>query len=863
MSSNNSFPSWAIARNPVAASSQVFLSDVAAMLEKQRMELNPHNSASYLDENLDFPEALSATAIRELHKKACADCVVVMDYERQVMGVLTTQDLMRLGAESTPFWHTQLKDVVKTPALVLREEHLKDLATAYDFLQYHRVNYAPVINQNGELSGLLSDECLRQGLIFQRFRSESAPEPSGVGMDQLTKVLDVLAQREGVLSKIIGQIYSSLDVSTVLDTTVSELRRLLGCDRVIIYRLRPDLSGVVVAESIIPEGRSLLHSEAHDPCIVPEWLEPYRQGRVRIVSDIREAAMSMCHQELLTGLDIRAKLMVPIVVNEKLWGLMISSYQDVPRQWKSDEINWSQQLAKHAAIAIKQALAYEKTQKELERRQKAEADLAELNRDLEGKVRQRTTELQEQQQFVKTILDTVPMPIFWKDRQSVFLGANQASAEQVGLQSPEGMVGKTDFDFAPQELAASYTADDKLVMESGQPKLGILEELLTPEGKTLQIETHKAPLRDVTGKIVGMVGLWQDVTARKEAEQAIARQLAAMEASVEGIGILQGDKFLYINRAHLELFGYEDSSDLIGSSYRKLYSPQENERLSQEMKPALDKSGRWQGEAIATRKDGSTFPEEFSLTLLDDGLLICVCRNITQRKEVEAKTRSLLNRTQLLHDVSSAVRASLDLQTILQNTVDSLFEKVAVDICAFGWYDHTMSEKSWSIVAESKIPEVASWMGGAYPLNLLDSLLCAITSENIYRAKRSTAPTGGAGTANAQRVDLPESFFDDLGISNYLCLPIRTYGGRIGLLHLGRISSKGNWTAESIELLEEIGLQVAIAINQSQLYEESRAKTKEIERSYKKITEAQLQLVQAEKMSGLGQLVAGIAHEIN
>ncbi|MBD1911620.1 MULTISPECIES: PAS domain S-box protein [unclassified Leptolyngbya] len=132
--------------------------------------------------------------------------------------------------------------------------------------------------------------------------------------------------------------------------------------------------------------------------------------------------------------------------------------------------------------------------------------------------------LQESQQFIQTVVNTVPLPLLWKNQQSVFLGCNQQLAKTLGLQSPDEIIGKTDFDFSPTPLEAeAYQAADRWVMEEEEPKLGIEETLTLPNGEQRWLETHKAPLRNWAGEVVGIVGMFQDITARKQAEAELQR----------------------------------------------------------------------------------------------------------------------------------------------------------------------------------------------------------------------------------------------------------------------------------------------------------------------------------------------------
>ncbi|NER39887.1 MAG: EAL domain-containing protein, partial [Oscillatoria sp. SIO1A7] len=159
---------------------------------------------------------------------------------------------------------------------------------------------------------------------------------------------------------------------------------------------------------------------------------------------------------------------------------------------------------------------------------------------------------------------------------------------------------------------------------------------------------------------------------RQRAEVAIKRQLAAIEATIDGIGILKDDTYLYVNQAHLDLFGYEHPDDLVGKNWRLLYPPEELSRFEREILPILKRDRSWQGEAIAIRKDGSTFVEGVSLTLVEDGLLICICRDISDLKKARElivhnalhdPLTDLPNRTLLLERLELAIERSLQIES--------------------------------------------------------------------------------------------------------------------------------------------------------------------------------------------------------
>ena len=137
--------------------------------------------------------------------------------------------------------------------------------------------------------------------------------------------------------------------------------------------------------------------------------------------------------------------------------------------------------------------------------------------------------IRESQEFLKSVLTVFPLYLFWKDTHSVYLGCNQNFATVAGFASPEEIVGKTDYDLPWGETEGkAYIADDQEVIASATPKLGLIETQLQSNGQQVWVETNKVPLYDGNGEIIGILGTYQDITARKQAEEQLQKTNEAL-----------------------------------------------------------------------------------------------------------------------------------------------------------------------------------------------------------------------------------------------------------------------------------------------------------------------------------------------
>lgn len=292
------------------------------------------------------------------------------------------------------------------------------------------------------------------------------------------------------------------------------------------------------------------------------------------------------------------------------------------------------------------------------------ADLVQANTRLKEEISERKRmddELYQSRQMLQLVLDTIPQRVFWKDRNFFYIGCNKPFAQDAGLSDPLHIIGKHDFELGWKEVAQLYRDDDKRVMESDTAKLNFEEPQIAPDGGKLWLKTSKVPLHDKDGKVIGILGTYEDITERKLADEALReseiRFKTLAEASFEGTVLAEEGVIVDLNDQQAHMHGYE-RQDLIGKRVLDLVAPESRT----EVEDVIRSGNQGPFEFFDIRKDGSAFPVEVrvrALRLGDRELHIATVRDITERKLGEEALRYERNL----------------LRTVIDNLPDAIYVK--------------------------------------------------------------------------------------------------------------------------------------------------------------------------------------------
>jgi len=758
--------------------------------------------------------------------------------------------------------------------------------------------------------------------------------------------------RERLIGAIAQRIHYSLDLDEILNTTVAEVRQILACDRVLVFRLYGDGSGIVEVESVDVNWQPISGTVINDRYFAEDYIHLYQKGRVQSVEDIYNAGLTDCHIELLAQFQVRANLVIPIVHEERLWGLLVAQQCQTPRKWQPWEIELLQTLSTHTAIAIQQSELYQQAQTEIHQRQQAEATLRQQvqREQLIGAITQRIRQSLNLEDILERTVAQVRQ-VLQTDRV-IILRFNPDWSGKVVVESVDSrwcsILGNRIYDPCFEKTYLSLyqqgrvrTLDDIYTANLSQCYIDLLAKfqvranlvvpivhsnkpLPTPQSQLDVSTPSQSPTRlwglliahhcsqprkwqsfeiDLLDGLASQVAIaiqqsqlyeqakslfWRE-RVLNQVTQAIRRSLdltTVFETAVQEIGEL-----LPVDRAEIVQYAPERQCWLSVAEYRRSLEdssmlgqeiPDQNHPLAERLKQleiiriedtstfnqdlAQDFPGAWlwvplhfNSQILGSLSLGKT-NHPYSWQDSEVELIVAIADQVAiaiSQSQLYHQAQYHLKREQAINHLTHAIRCSLDLQTIFSTATQEIESLLQVDRAQI--IQHKPERQLWVNVAESCRGDCLPKALGVEIPDANNPLAERLKRLEVVRITDTRCFTGATNTAVAQQFP-----------GAWLLVPLHCGNSVWGALGLMMDNRAYNWQDAEVELICAIADQLAIALQQAELYKQSRkaeakalTHAQQLEQTVAKLQKTQAQLVQSEKMSSLGQLVAGVAHEIN
>ena len=263
--------------------------------------------------------------------------------------------------------------------------------------------------------------------------------------------------------------------------------------------------------------------------------------------------------------------------------------------------------------------------------------------------KQAESKLQNERLLLRTLIDNIPDSIYLKDLALRKTLANSTEVRYAGAKSEAEVLGKTDFEVYPKELAERFFADDQSVIQTGKAVLNREEFILDEKEQKRWLLSSKIPLRDRDGRIIGLVGIGRDISERKQVEEELRKSREELlkffedDISADFITTPSG-KLLQCNKTFLELFGFKSKEEALAFPIEKLYTAPSDRNRFIELIKKNKKIENFEGELLSL--DGKIiYTIQNAFAEFDDaGELIQIrvyILNITKRKKAEEELKKL------------------------------------------------------------------------------------------------------------------------------------------------------------------------------------------------------------------------------
>lgn len=761
-------------------------------------------------------------------------------------------------------------------------------------------------------------------------------------------------EKQKALSRVIARIRESLDIDTIFQITVTEVRQLLNTDRVGVFCFYPELGweGEFIYEDVGTEWNSALTARLRDHCFAAEFATLYQQGRIKVMHDIYQAGISDCHIQMLEKFQVRANIACPLMKGKNLWGLLCIHQCTAPRQWEASDIEFVQLIAEHLGVALQQADYLE--QVKLQSAQLAQATArekaAEWQRtvaiaiekirqslDLESIFRTSTAELRHLLNADRVVIYRFNLD--WSGRfvfESVGEGWSSLMDEQ--LRQPklcENISECSAKDLAIVPVVDTYLQDTGggtfsrceiyrvcndiynagfsdcyiQVLESYQAKAYViiaiyhgskLWGLLAVYQNTsprdwqedevyllTQFSTQLGVALQQAEYLQQMQTQAAEISKAAERQRALANTIEKIRQSLDIDTIFKTTtqevlRLLEVERVAIYRFYPDWSGEFVADSivdgWIPIVKPQPvTERtLSQETQAGkyarneifvpISQGEKLWGLLVAYQNSHPRYwlDEEINLLAQVGVQLGVALQQAESLKQVQVQAQKLAKaaererkaaeREKALATTVEKIRQSLDINTIFATSTEEVQRLLEVDRVTIYRFRHDWSGE---FVAESL---ATGWT----PVKEIASV---VTDDYLQKNQGGDFTNGKILVIND--INSTDNYIRDIALVElmearaYMIVPIFQSDKLWGLLAAYQNTQPRDWQDDEVDLLVQIGNQLGVGLQQAELLEQTQRQTEEITQTLEELRQTQSQLIQSEKMAGLGQLVAGVAHEIN
>ncbi|MEH2079477.1 MAG: GAF domain-containing protein [Nostoc sp.] len=733
-------------------------------------------------------------------------------------------------------------------------------------------------------------------------------------------------EQQKALASVIVRIRESLDLETIFQTTVTQVRQLLNADRVAVFQFdrEQNWQGEFVSEDVAIGWDSAMAVKVYDRCFGEQFAANYQQGQVQAVADIYNAGLSDCHAAILSKFQVQANLVVPLSRKKELWGLLCIHQCSETRNWKESEIEFIRQIADHLTVAIQQAnhlhevkLQAAKLAQAVQRDQVIAKIVDEIRSPLDIETIFKTT-TQEIRKLLQA--DRVAIFSFNPDWSGNFVTESftEGWTPLIGLLPAMSTTGYAYTDSYLQQTQGGRYVNNQTFIVNDIYQAGLTNCHVTLLEKFQAKAFATAPILQ-GDQLWGIIAVYQNASPREwqsyeveslskigtqigvavqhhkllayaqyqaEQQKTLTSVITRIRESLDLDTIFQttvteARQMLQADR--VAVFRFDPQKDWEGEFISEDFVPECNSVMAEKVydycfgenfahlyaqgrvnaiadiyqgkfpgcyvqilekfqvranmvAPLLKKGELWGllciHQCTAPRywqpseiEFTSQIAEQLGVALKQDSYLKQVQMQVVQLAEANEREKAM-ERQELLAATIDKIRQSLDIKTIFRTTTHAVRELLEVERIAIYRFNPDWSGK---FVADS-------FKDGWKPV-IQDQVMIIKTFED---------------TDDDNELPRNETF-----------VPIREGEKLWGLLVAYQNSQPRYWKEEEINLLAQVGVQLGIAIQQAELLEQTKRQTLELTQTLQELKQTQTRLIQGEKMAGLGQLLAGVAHEIN